>query len=137
PAPGDQNARSPDGPCRPLHQLSSSVRMGTKMTRGRWPGLTALSAAVAAGCVTAAAGRGPVVVAPQQPEERRVVEPPRRSAAGHGPMRAMSCPLPARIEGSYDLSKLPIFSKPLFYTRANHPQDVAPRARELLVGALE
>jgi hypothetical protein len=45
--------------------------------------------------------------------------------------------LPARVDGSYDLSQLPVFSKTLFYVRENSPVDLGPRARELVVGALQ
>jgi hypothetical protein len=41
------------------------------------------------------------------------------------------------VESGYDLAQLSLFSRTLFYVRENDPKDVAPRARELLVGALE
>jgi hypothetical protein len=62
---------------------------------------------------------------------------PRPSPIASTPTRPTSCPLPARVDGSYDLSQLPVFSKTLFYTRENSPLDLGPRARELLVGALQ
>lgn len=48
-------------------------------------------------------------------------------------MRAASCP-PQPLAVALQLS---IFSKTLFYARENYPQDIAPRSRELLIGALE
>jgi hypothetical protein len=41
------------------------------------------------------------------------------------------------VDGSYDLSQLPVFSKTLFYMRENSPLDLGPRSRELVVGALQ
>ena len=62
---------------------------------------------------------------------------PRPGPIASTPARPTSCPLPARVDGSHDLSQLPVFSKALFYTRENSPLDLGPRARELLVGALQ
>jgi C-terminal peptidase prc len=98
-------------------------------------GLVLVLAALPASCVTPTAGRAPSVVAPQQDRESN--EPSLRNTVRSGPARAASCPLPPRQDGGYDLAQLPLFSKTLFYVRENYPQDIDPRARDLLVAALE
>ena len=49
---------------------------------------------------------------------------------------AASCPIPSGTE-SGPASQLSLFSKTLFYVRAHHPQNIDPRSRGLLLGALE
>jgi Peptidase family S41 len=84
-------------------------------------------AALAAACVSPAAGTEPAVVAPRQPPNRLIDQ---RSS------EATSCPLP-NTERLSEFGQLARFSKTLFYVREHHPIDVSPRARELLVKALD
>jgi Peptidase family S41 len=56
--------------------------------------------------------------------------------SGHGATRAASCPIPSGTE-SGPASQLSLFSKTLFYVREHHPQNIDPRSRDLLLGALE
>jgi hypothetical protein len=94
--------------------------MSTRLARGLW-GSLGLSLAVLGGAFAAPAASGaPSVVTPE-----------------HGPARVANCPLPPRAESGYDLGQLPLLSKTLFYVRENYPQDISPRARELLLGALQ
>ncbi len=58
-------------------------------------------------------------------------DPPARGATP-----AASCPIPSGTE-SGPASQLSLFSKTLFYVRANHPQYTDSRSRDLLLGALE
>jgi hypothetical protein len=102
------------------------------MTRAPWFLACALAAAFAAGCVTPAG-----VGAPGVPEGRPPGHAPRSGPVASTRTRPASCPSPARLEGGYDLSQLPVFSKTLFYVRENSPLDVSPRARELVVRALQ
>jgi hypothetical protein len=107
------------------------------MTRPLWCRLASLlAAALAAGCVTPGEAGAPAVASVQPPEGRPVSHAPRPSPVASTPTRPTSCPLPARVDGGYDLSQLPVFSKTLFYVRENSPLDLGPRARELAVGAL-
>jgi hypothetical protein len=96
-----------------------------------------LATALAAGCVTPAGRRAPPAAPVQAPEGEAASQafPPSRVAST--PSRATRCPPPDRIVGPYDLSKLPAFSKALFYMRENSPVDISPRAREMVVGALQ
>ena len=55
--------------------------------------------------------------------------------SAHGATRAASCPIPSGTE-SGRASQLSLFSKTLFYVREHHPQNIDPRSRELLLGAL-
>ena len=55
---------------------------------------------------------------------------------GHGATRAAGCPIPSGTE-SGPASQLSLFSKTLFYVREHHPQNIDPRSRDLLLGALD
>ena len=108
------------------------------VTRAPWCSLASLlAAALAAGCVTPAEAGPPSVASVQPPEGRPIRHAPRPSLVARTPTRPTSCPLPDRVDGSYDLSQLPVFSKALFYARENSPLDLGPRSRELVVGALQ
>ena len=62
--------------------------------------------------------------------------PTAEAPSGRGATRAASCPIPSGTESNW-ASQLSLFSRTLFYARENHPQDIDPRARDLLLGALE
>src|SRR5262252_108186 len=105
------------------------------MTRARCCSLACLlAAAFATSCVTPAGAGPPAAASVQAPERRPISDAPRPGPVASTPARPTSCPLPARVDGKYDLSKLPVFSKTLFYVRENSPLDLEPRARELVVG---
>jgi len=55
---------------------------------------------------------------------------------GRGATRAASCPIPSGTQ-SGPASQLSLFSRTLFYVRENHPQNIDPRSRDLLLGSLE
>jgi Peptidase family S41 len=106
--------------------------------RARAGGLAGLFAALGAACVGPSGNLGPSAAAPRPPQTRRDdndVPSPHTSFRGRA--RDTNCPVPPRVETGYELMKLPLLSKTLYYVHENHPKDVSPRARELLVGALE
>ena len=107
-------------------------------TRALWCSLASLLATgFVAGCVTPTGAGAPAAASVQPSEGRPISHAPRTSPVASTPTRPTSCPLPARVDGSYDLSQLPVFSKTLFYVRENSPLDLGPRSRELVVAALQ
>ena len=107
-------------------------------TRALWCSLASLLATgFVAGCVTPTGAGAPAAASVQPSEGRPISHAPRPNPVASTPTRPTSCPLPARVDGSYDLSQLPVFSKTLFYVRENSPLDLGPRSRELVVGALQ
>ncbi len=111
--------------------------MRSDMTRALWCRLASVMvAAFTAGCVTPAGTGAPAAASVQPREGRPSSHAPWPSSVASTPTRPTNCALPARVDGGYDLSQLPLFSKTLFYARENSPLDIGPRARELVVGAL-
>jgi hypothetical protein len=97
---------------------------------------TAILAAVLV-LAPACASPSSVEPAPRLAYQRRPdsVDPevPRRHATRGAPTRVASCVLAS--PGA--VAQLPLFSKTLFYTRQNYPEDISPRAGELLLAALD
>ncbi len=94
-----------------------------------------LVAVLAGACVSPTVDAPPAAVA--TPGGASVQEAPRPNVTRHAPAVVTRCPLVALSGNASDLSQLQLFSRTLFYVRENHLQDVSPRARELLVAALE
>jgi C-terminal processing protease CtpA/Prc len=109
--------------------------MGIEMGRARRVGRAA--SAVVLVLATACASSNSVEPAPGLAQPRRpdraVAEVPRRHPARAAPTRVASCPSPT----PYATAQLPLFSKTLFYVRENYPEEISPRSRDLLLGALD
>ncbi|HXU63516.1 MAG TPA: S41 family peptidase [Polyangia bacterium] len=56
--------------------------------------------------------------------------------AARGAAPAASCPIPSGTV-SGPAAQLSLFTRTLYYVREDHPQDIGPRSRDLLLGALE
>ena len=99
------------------------------------PRMASLAAVLVLATACASAGSGEP--APRLAHQRRPdsVDPhvPRRHATRGAPTRVASCLLPSPNA----VAQLPVFSKTLFYVRENYPEDISPRAGELLLAALD
>jgi len=112
--------------------------MKIETARPAWFSLVSLWAmAFAAGCATQAEARAPVATSADPAEGQPIRLPSGAGPAPSSSTRPTSCPLAALVHDGYDLSLLRVFSRTLFYVRENSPVDLGPRARELVVGALE
>ncbi len=105
--------------------------MGRARTAGR--AALAVMLLLATACASSnSVEQAPGLAQPRRPD-RAVVEVPRRHPARTVPTRVASCPSAT----PYATAQLPLFSKTLFYVRENYPEDISPRSRDLLLGALD
>lgn len=112
--------------------------MGNSVVRGWSEGRALLLAVLALACASSSAERGPSGVTSQGPGAHRAAAAPRPAPlARRPPAPPTSCPRPSRSSSGYDLAKLALFSKVLFYVREYLPVDLDPRASALVVSALE
>jgi hypothetical protein len=98
-----------------------------------------LLATFAAACIAPRANPGPGIPTstPTQPPDFPYAAPSAPVTTTGETACSADGPAPAHLDSGYDLAGLWIFSRTLFYVRENHPRDVAPIARELLVKSLE
>jgi C-terminal processing protease CtpA/Prc len=109
--------------------------MGIEMGRARTAGraASAVMLVLATACASSSSVEPPPGLAHQRRPDRVVVGLSSRHPARTAPTRFASCPLPSPSA----IPQLPLFSKTLFYVHANYPEDISPRARDLLLGALD
>ena len=106
----------------------------TRAAGGLCPLACVLAVVLAGGCVIPAGAGAPPVASVRSPEGRPTADGPRARPVASTPTRATSCALPARVDDSYDLTQLPVFSKALFYVDDNSPVDVGHRSPEMVAG---
>src|SRR5262245_38619328 len=107
--------------------------MSNEIGRGGRASLAVLFAALVPACVTPGDGAGPSAAAAPRGAPDRAIMPP--EAERRGTARPTSCPIPPGANVHSELGRLDLFSRTLFYVRENHPADISPRSRDLLVKA--